>query len=138
MPKRAPSLCGCGKPIPAGQRCPCAATRKAEADKRRPSSADRGYDAAWRRVRSDFIKAHPVCCVDGCGKPATDVDHIESVRDRPDLRLRWSNLRPFCHPCHSRRTVRDQGFHAAPRGWVQTSPADGWTGVGQSLEIEQN
>ncbi|OYY35565.1 MAG: endonuclease [Rhodospirillales bacterium 24-66-33] len=86
------------------------ARRKAEIDKRRPSPAERGYDAAWRRCRKKFIEAHPVCCVPGCGKPTSDVDHIKSVRERPDLRLSWSNLRPYCHAHHSQRTATEQGF----------------------------
>jgi 5-methylcytosine-specific restriction endonuclease McrA len=84
--------------------------RKAIIDKQRPSSAERGYDAAWRAVRKQFIAAHPHCCVQGCGLPTVDVDHVLSIEARPDLRLVWSNLRPFCKPHHSARTARDQGF----------------------------
>lgn len=71
------------------------------------------YDAQWRRLRRVFIANHPVCCVPGCGLPASDVDHIASVRERPDLRLVYENLRPYCHAHHSQRTALEQGF-AAP------------------------
>lgn len=84
--------------------------RKAFLDTQRPNSVDRGYDAAWKKCRALFVKVHPVCSVPGCGKQTSDVDHVQSVRDRPDLRLSWSNLRPFCHPHHSARTAKDQGF----------------------------
>ncbi|MEI6225759.1 MAG: HNH endonuclease [Deltaproteobacteria bacterium] len=50
----------------------------------------------------------PLCVQ--CGKPATDVDHVNSVAAHPELRLAPSNLRSFCHRCHSARTARDQGF----------------------------
>jgi 5-methylcytosine-specific restriction endonuclease McrA len=48
---------------------------------------------------------------------AIDVDHLLSVRQHPELRLTWSNLRSFCHSHHSARTARDQGF-ARPREWA--------------------
>jgi hypothetical protein len=62
-----------------------------------------------------------VCCVPGCGKPTTDADHIESVRDHPERRLDPSNLRPYCHPHHAQRTAREQGF-ARGRGAPQGTP----------------
>ena len=86
------------------------ARRKAAIDRQRPTSTERGYDSAWRAVRKQFLAKHPTCCAPGCNKPATDADHIVSIKDRPDLRLSWSNLRPYCHPHHSERTARDQGF----------------------------
>lgn len=113
---------GCARVVPGGtSRCDKHQARheaqekqrKAEYETRRPSSGDRGYDAAWRRCRRLFLAAHPKCCVPGCTLDATDVDHIQSVRDAPDLRLSWSNLRPMCHAHHSQRTGREQG------GWSQ-------------------
>ena len=90
-------------------RCPrCEAERKAEFDRSRATAAERGYDAAWRKVRKQFLEKHPCCEV--CGQPATEVDHIRTVKERPDLRLSWSNLRPLCKAHHSARTARDQGF----------------------------
>jgi 5-methylcytosine-specific restriction endonuclease McrA len=86
------------------------ARRKAFIDQHRPSAAERGYDAAWRACRRRFIEKHPECCADGCGRPTEEVDHIQSVRERPDLRLAWSNLRPYCRHHHSQRTALDQGF----------------------------
>jgi hypothetical protein len=85
--------------------------RRAEADKARGTAAQRGYDAAWRAVRKQYLAAHPWCCETGCNEAATDVDHIQSVRDRPDLRLHWSNLRGFCHSHHSARTSREQSWN---------------------------
>lgn len=120
MPTRAPRLCSCGKTCRAGARCACQLTRdairKASQDAARPSSAERGYDSAWRNLRAAFLAANPLCCVTGCGAAATDADHVLSVRARPDLRLAWSNLRPYCHRHHSQRTAREQGFARSSRG----------------------
>lgn len=104
MPTRPPLFRPAGVP----SREVAEARRKAALDRQRPSAEARGYDAAWRAVRKQFLAAHPVCCM--CGRPATEVDHVLSVRDRPDLRLRWSNLRAMDTACHSRRTALDQGF----------------------------
>jgi 5-methylcytosine-specific restriction protein A len=73
------------------------------------------YNSEWRRLRSAFLAVNRICETPGCGRPATDADHIVSVRKRPDLRLDWSNLSARCHECHSRLTARfDGGFgHAA-------------------------
>jgi 5-methylcytosine-specific restriction enzyme A len=84
--------------------------RKRVIDARRANSTRRGYDGAWRALRAEFLAANPECAEAGCRVPATDVDHILAVRDRPDLRLVWSNLRSFCHVHHSRHTARTQGF----------------------------
>ena len=131
MPIRAPRICSCGKTVASGAVCPCRAKRKAEADASRPSAAVRGYDAAWRRVRADFLKRHPWCRHPGCNKPATEADHVLSVAERPDLRLSWSNLRPFCKPHHSQRTARDQGFARSvaptPDRGGRTPPPGGWS-----------
>jgi 5-methylcytosine-specific restriction protein A len=85
------------------------ARRKAFLDLKRPSAAARGYDQDWFKFRARFLRDHPICCC-GCGGRAEVVDHIESVRARPDLRLVASNCRPMTKPCHDRRTARDQGF----------------------------
>lgn len=89
---------------PPGQKT--AAQRMQEFDKARGSTTVRGYDEPWKRLRVAFLKRHPNC--KDCGDRATDVDHIETVRARPDRRLDWRNLRALCHSCHSRRTAIDQ------------------------------
>lgn len=116
MTTGAPRVCACGmEVVPYGQSCSCAKERKAAADKARPSPSGRGYDRTWQKVRRAFVIAFPTCSTEGCGAATTDVDHIKSIREAPHLRLEWSNLRAFCHPCHSRHTARTQGF-AQDRG----------------------
>jgi 5-methylcytosine-specific restriction protein A len=92
--------------ITRGQRC-CSACDRAY-EQRRGSPSARGYDAEWQRLRRAYLAEHPSCGV--CGGAATEVDHIVSVRQRPDLRLVPENWRPRCRPCHSRRTAKEQAW----------------------------
>lgn len=87
--------------------------RKSEVDRWRGTPKERGYDAAWRKVRASVLAAEPLCrFCDEAGRvtPATVVDHIVPIADAPDRRLDPTNLRPLCKPCHDRRTAREQGF----------------------------
>ncbi|MBS7741479.1 HNH endonuclease signature motif containing protein [Chelatococcus sp. HY11] len=113
--KRTPKICSCGRLLAPGAVCQCRAARKRDADARRPNARQRGYDGEWQAVRALFLAAHPMCCQPGCTARATEVDHVISVRQRPDLRLSWSNLRPFCKPHHSARTAREQAFGRGTR-----------------------
>jgi 5-methylcytosine-specific restriction endonuclease McrA len=103
MPRKPPTFCPPGQPRYANAR-----ERKAAFDRTRPSRQARGYDSDWYRLRNAYIAAHPCCCM--CGAPADDIDHIESIREHPELRLEWSNLRALCRHHHSQRTARDHGF----------------------------
>ncbi len=81
--------------------------RMRDFDKARGSTTQRGYDEDWKRLRAAFLSRHPQCS--SCKAPATDVDHVLPVRDRPDLRLAWRNFNALCHRCHSSKTARE-GF----------------------------
>ncbi|WP_132533823.1 HNH endonuclease signature motif containing protein [Rhizobium sp. PP-F2F-G48] len=102
VPRFCPS---CLKSVPHGIRCECQirATRERNArhDARRPSPRDRGYDADWRRESRTFLAEHPNCAMPGCGKPASVVDHIVSIRLAPHRRMDRRNWQPLCAPCHS-------------------------------------
>ena len=74
--------------------------------KRRASASTRGYDATWRKVRLAHLMANPVCVTPGCGRAATDVDHIIPHQDGGG-RLDRGNLQSLCHSCHSRKTPDD-------------------------------
>jgi hypothetical protein len=87
--------------------------RKAPLDARRGSAASRGYDGEWRKLRLAYLAQHPLCVMCDGPTPATVVDHIISIAERPDLRLDWSNLRPLCKRHHDQHTAREQGM-AAP------------------------
>ena len=81
-------------------------------DRERGSAAERGYDRTWRRLRLVVLAAEPLCrfCqAAGQVTAAAVVDHIEPVRQRPELRLVRSNLRALCKPCHDAHTARQTG-----------------------------
>lgn len=78
-------------------------------DSTRPNSFERGYDTPWKKFRLAYLSEHPLCVE--CLKlylfiPATDVDHIKPLRDRPDLKYELSNLQPLCHKHHSAKTAK--------------------------------
>ena len=86
----------------------------------RPSAAARGYDAKWRYIRAQFLKAHSQCVV--CGEQATEVDHVVPLADGGTHQ--WSNLQAMCKTHHSQKTALvDGGFGKARGGGNQKSGA---------------
>lgn len=80
-----------------------------DADRDRGSASARGYGRRWQRARALFLARHPVCmCPDGCGRPATEVDHIRPHRG--DERLFWdqTNWQGLTKECHSAKTGRGE------------------------------
>jgi 5-methylcytosine-specific restriction protein A len=73
------------------------------------SSTSRGYGAAWQKLRSQVLRAEPLCrqCNrEGRVVAATDVDHIvPKAKGGSDDR---SNLQPLCEACHKAKTVADR------------------------------
>ena len=79
----------------------------------RPKTAERGYDARWRRVRAAYLKMYPLCA--DCGGKAEMVHHIKAIEDGGD-RLSWDNLTPLCRKCHAcREAERNTRMVAAHR-----------------------
>jgi 5-methylcytosine-specific restriction protein A len=108
MPTRPPRFEPLGR-----KKAPEEKQRKKLLDDRRGSSAARGYDSAWQRLRKRFLRKNPLCvfCMEqGLLTEAAVVDHIITISERPDLRLVWGNLRSLCKRCHDRRTAKEQGF----------------------------
>ena len=107
------SIPGCPELTSGG---PCAAHRRVR-DVLRGKTAERGYDAVWRRLRTAKLAADPFCelmilCE---GRIATEVHHVHPIRTHPELRLEWSNLQSACKPCHSAETMRES-IHRTGRG----------------------
>lgn len=74
----------------------------------RKSASKRGYDSRWRKARSRFLKANPLCvqCLkDERLTEATVVDHI--IPHREDKKLFWdeSNWQALCKSCHDKKTM---------------------------------
>ena len=98
-------------------------------DDRRPSS-QRGYDAAWRRLRRLKLRSDPLC--EDCYRmgrvtPATMVHHVVTIEQAPDIRLAWDNLMSLCEACHD---VRHSGEQHQVKGCgidgFPTHPAHPW------------
>lgn len=81
----------------------------------------------WKKFRLVVLAARPWCeCTDSrckharrrfepvkvCGAPGSAVDHLEEVRQHPNLALDERNVVVKCASCHSSRTARD---HWHPR-----------------------
>ena len=85
-------------------------THTAVEPRRRGTTAERGYDADWKRLRDSYLKQHPLCQCDDCDDgrkrivAANVVNHIQDISERPDLRLEWTNLQSMSKRCHDRHT----------------------------------
>ena|SRR5215813_10748538 len=89
---------------------PGAQTRR-ERDRERAGTHKRGYDHYWRQGSAFFLTMHPLCeCDEHQGRdptvPATVVDHIIPIRERPDLRMDPNNWRAMAKACHDAHTAR--------------------------------
>jgi 5-methylcytosine-specific restriction endonuclease McrA len=99
--------CDCKKLVPLGAiRCAkCARLKQRKYDKARGSAAARGYGPTWRRIRAEFLAAHPWCVK--CDEPASEVHHIKSIRAGGTHEP--SNLVQLCKRHHSQLTAREDG-----------------------------
>ena len=108
MPRRAAHPCsqrGCPALVYDPNERYCAehkAQRQAEYDARRGTAAERGYDAAWQKVRAEYLAEHPICTK--CTERSIDVHHIVPKRDGGTDD--WNNLEALCHSHHSGATRR--------------------------------
>lgn len=70
------------------------------------SASQKGYGAAWRKLREAKLRSEPLCTQ--CGRAATVVHHI----DENPYNTSWDNLMSLCRNCHERlhgRKGRDKG-----------------------------
>lgn len=108
--RRAAKVCcvpGCPEFVTARSYCDKHAREGRQRTSKRPSSAARGYDAQWRKIRAEHLAEHPYCI--SCGAPATEVDHILPISEGGTHD--YANLQAMCKSCHSRKTAkRDGGF----------------------------
>lgn len=87
------------------------------------TASDRTYDAQrhdsvavqvrnsgrWQRLRTLVLAKHPLCAdpfgVHGSAiVPATQVDHLAPLEQRPDLAFTLENLQALCASCHARKS----------------------------------
>lgn len=80
----------------------------------RSNAGTRGYDHIWSKLSERFRRKHPFCrFCEQQGReigPADLVDHIIPVKDRPDLRLTWSNLQSLCRSHHEGTKARLEAY----------------------------
>lgn len=78
----------------------------------RRTPAERGYDAAWRKLRAVYVAEHPLgedCLDEGVTNPEyIEVDHVIPIAIRPDLRLELTNLRRLCRRHHKLKTDEER------------------------------
>jgi 5-methylcytosine-specific restriction enzyme A len=117
-PRRPPKVCtipGCPNLATEGK-CPAhqAESRRASDQRRQRTSVYSGRQ--WRAFRRGYLSRNPLCSEPGCGKPATDIDHLDGLGLAGPRAYDEANLRPLCHSHHSRHTAR-----TSPGGWNRRS-----------------
>lgn len=78
----------------------------------RLSAHARGYGRDWQALRLSHLAQHPLCVpcsAAGLTTEATEVDHATPHRGDRDLLMDPGNLTSMCKPCHSKKTVREDG-----------------------------
>ncbi len=69
-----------------------------------------GKSPHWPALRLQALRRDDWRCV-SCGRRGRlEVDHIQPVRDAPELGFDLSNLQTLCPSCHSRKTRLEMGF----------------------------
>ena len=102
---------GCGALCTDGtSRCPAHKYDARSERVRREKRGARAYDQrSWRdRIRPAQLRREPLCrmcMVKGRLSTAREVDHIDGDAWNSDE----VNLQSLCKPCHSRKTVAEQG-----------------------------
>ena len=90
----------------------------------RKSRHERGYGAAWDRLRARILAREPLCraCRErGRVTVATDLDHsIPKAKGGTDDE---SNLAPLCRPCHDAKSAADRGHRIKYGGGIDGEPS---------------
>lgn len=68
----------------------------------------------WKALRWTALRRDGFKCVQCGARGRLEVDHIEPVRDRPDLAWDLANLQSLCPADHSRKTRLELGFPDLP------------------------
>ena len=63
----------------------------------------------WKFLRLQALERDDWQCVQCGARKGLECDHIEPVRDRPDLAYTLSNLQILCGSCHARKTRIEVG-----------------------------
>ena len=63
----------------------------------------------WKALRMQALERDDWKCVQCGARRRLECDHIEPVRDRPDLAYSLANLQILCGRCHARKTRLEVG-----------------------------
>lgn len=85
----------------------CGEHRRPRAAYIRPARHTFYGTSEWKDFREKALEVLGRRCVICGATERIELDHIQSVEDRPDLALEITNVRPLCKPCHSRKTMTD-------------------------------
>jgi 5-methylcytosine-specific restriction protein A len=108
-PLKACAVSTCNNLAPRGGRFCEEHDRQYNYDAHRENSHRRGYDRNWQKIRRVKLSRDPICEEPGCGRLATDVDHIKPKAQGGTND--YDNLRSNCKSHHSRKTATyDGGF----------------------------
>jgi len=61
----------------------------------------------WKTIRLIVLQRNPFCVEckkNGINILATEVDHIEDIKDAPERILETDNLQGLCKKCHAKKT----------------------------------
>ena len=89
-------------------------TPEAQYDRRRGSSASRGYDAKWRKYRAAYLLLNPLC-VDPLGEhpgvvvAANVVDHVAAHKGDDNLFWDPTNHQATCKHCNDVKAASYEG-----------------------------
>lgn len=64
----------------------------------------------WKALRMQALDRDDWACVQCGERRRLEIDHIEPVRDRPDLAYALGNLQTLCGRCHARKTRIEVGM----------------------------
>lgn len=80
--------------------------------KRHSAKVTRG--PRWKALRMQALERDDWQCVKCGARQRLECDHIEPVRDRPELSYSLSNLQILCARCHTRKTRIEVGHKPLP------------------------
>lgn len=63
----------------------------------------------WKRLRLEVLERDSWQCVQCGRRQRLEVDHIQPVRDAPELAWDMRNLQTLCASCHSKKTRIEVG-----------------------------
>lgn len=76
---------------------------------RRLYATHRTRGKRWEALRLQALRRDDFACVQCGARGRLEVDHVLSVRKRPDLQFDLTNLQCLCPSCHTKKTRVELG-----------------------------